>query len=188
MSAENMSSALMRGNIYIRSVLMKTIDINFLRKEMTSGVNAKVPIFFILVFGAIIVMMLAGSVNSPHDVKIATWGISAGLGLVCVVICGILPLLRHKRISDELRPEEIKVKKRAAADRYKKNDKRWVAFRGEEDDYIVSNEFYHHEFAPGREFYIISRVQMKNGREKEKLIGIYPADRYTIDMELMNWQ
>ena len=76
-----MSSALMRGNIYIRSVLMKTIDINFLRKEMTSGVNAKVPIFFILVFGAIIVMMLAGSVNSPHDVKIATWGISAGLGV-----------------------------------------------------------------------------------------------------------
>ena len=36
--------------------------------------------------------------------------------------------------------------------------------------------------------YIISRVQMKNGREKEKLIGIYPTDRYTIDTELMNWQ
>ena len=33
--------------------------------------------------------------------------------------------------------------------------------------------------------YIISRVQRKNGREKEKLIGIYPADRYTIDTELM---
>lgn len=167
---------------------MKTIDINFLRKEMTSGVNAKVPIFFILVFGAIIVMMLAGSVNSPHDVKIATWGISAGLGLVCVVIFGIVPLFRHKKNSEELRPEEIKVKKRAAADRYKKNDKRWVAFKCEEDDYIVSNDFYHHEFAPGREFYIISRVQRKNGREKEKLIGIYPADRYTIDTELMNWQ
>lgn len=167
---------------------METIDINFLRKEMTGGVKSKVPIFFIAVFGAIIVMMLAGSVNSPHDVKIATWGMSVGLGLVCVVICGILPLLSHKKNSDELRPEDVKVKKRAAADRYKKNDKRWVAFRGEEDDYIVSNEFYHHEFAPGREFYIISRVQMKNGREKEKLIGIYPADRYTIDMELMNWQ
>lgn len=80
---------------------METIDINFLRKEMTGGVKSKVPIFFIAVFGAIIVMMLAGSVNSPHDVKIATWGMSVGLGLVCVVICGILPLLSHKKNSDE---------------------------------------------------------------------------------------
>ena len=167
---------------------MKTIDINFLRKEMTGGVNAQVPLFFAIFFSVVIIVMLAGSAKAPHDVRVATWGISAGLWIVCVMICGILPLLSHKRNSDELHSEEIKVKKRAAADRYKKNDKRWVAFRGEEDDYIVSNEFYHHEFAPGREFYIISRVQMKNGREKEKLIGIYPADRYTIDMELMNWQ
>ena len=167
---------------------MNKIDLEFLKKEITGGTNTKVPLFFIIVFGIVIAMMLVGSVNSPHDVKVAIWGISAGLVLVCVVICGILPLLSHKKNSNELRPEDIRVKKRAAADRYKKNDKRWVAFRGEEDDYIVSNEFYHHEFAPGREFYIISRVQMKNGREKEKLIGIYPADRYTIDMELMNWQ
>ncbi len=160
---------------------MNKIDLEFLKKEITGGTNTKVPLFFIIVFGVVIAMMLVGSVNSPHDVKVAIWGISAGLVLVCVVICGILPLLSHKKSSNELRPEEIKVKKRAAADRYKKNDKRWVAFRGEEDDYIVSNEFYHHEFAPGREFYIISRVQRKNGRETEKLIGIYPADVYTID-------
>ena len=165
---------------------MKTIDINFLRKEMTGGVNAHVPLFFAIFFSVVIIVMLAGSAKAPHDVRVATWGISAGLWIVCVMICGILPLLSHKRNSDELHSEEIKVKKRAAADRYKKNDKRWVAFRGEEDDYIVSNEFYHHEFVPGREFYIISRVQRKNGREKEKLIGIYPADRYTIDTELMN--
>lgn len=167
---------------------MKTIDINFLRKEMTGGVNAQVPLFFAIFFSVVIIVMLAGSAKASHDVRVATCGISAGLWIICVMICGILPLLSHKRNSDELHSEEIKVKKRAAADRYKKNDKRWVAFRGEEDDYIVSNEFYHHEFVPGREFYIISRVQMKNGREKEKLIGIYPADRYTIDMELMNWQ
>lgn len=160
---------------------MNKIDLEFLKKEITGGTNTKVPLFFIIVFGVVIAMMLVGSVNSPHDVKVAIWGISAGLVLVCVVICGILPLLSHKKNSNELRPEEIRVKKRAAADRYKKNDKRWVAFKGEEDDYIVSNEFYHHEFAPGREFYIISRVQVKNGREAEKLIGIYPADVYTID-------
>ena len=165
---------------------MNKIDLEFLKKEITGGTNTKVPLFFIIVFGIVIAMMLVGSVNSPHDVKVAIWGISAGLVLVCVVICGILPLLSHKKNSNELRPEDIRVKKRAAADRYKKNDKRWVAFRGEEDDYIVSNEFYHHEFVPGREFYIISRVQRKNGREKEKLIGIYPADRYTIDTELMS--
>ena len=163
---------------------MQNIDINFLKKEIKSGVNTQVPLFFAIFFSVVIIVMLAGSAKAPHDVRVATWGISAGLWIVCVMICGIMPLLNHKRNSDELRPEEIKVKKRAAADRYKKNDKRWVAFRGEEDDYIVSNEFYHHEFAPGREFYIISRVQMKNGREKEKLIGIYPADRYTIDEEL----
>lgn len=163
---------------------MQNIDINFLKKEIKSGVNTQVPLFFAIFFSVVIIVMLAGSAKAPHDVRVATWGISAGLWIVCVMICGIMPLLRHKKNSDELRPEEIKVKKRAAADRYKKNDKRWVAFRGEEDDYIVSNEFYHHEFAPGREFYIISRVQMKNGREKEKLIGIYPADRYTIDTEL----
>lgn len=160
---------------------MNKIDLEFLKKEITGGTNTKVPLFFIIVFGVVIAMMLVGSVNSPHDVKVAIWGISAGLVLVCVVICGILPLLSHKKNSNELRPEEIRVKKRAAADRYKKNDKRWVAFKGEEDDYIVSNEFYHHEFAYGREFYIISRVQVKNGRETEKLIGIYPADVYTID-------
>ena len=167
---------------------MKTIDINFLRKEMTGGVNAQVPLFFAIFFSVVIIVMLAGSAKASHDVRVATCGISAGLWIICVMICGILPLLSHKRNSDELHSEEIKVKKRAATDRYKKNDKRWVAFRGEEDDYIVSNEFYHHEFAPGREFYIISRLQRKNCREKEKLIGIYPADRYTIDMELMNWQ
>ncbi|CDA73383.1 unknown [Ruminococcus sp. CAG:579] len=160
---------------------MNKIDLEFLKKEITGGTNTKVPLFFIIVFGIVIAMMLVGSVNSPHDVKVAIWGISAGLVLVCVVICGILPLLSHKKNSNELRPEDIRVKKRAAADRYKKNDKRWVAFKGEEDDYIVSNDFYHHEFASGREFYIISRVQMKNGRETEKLIGIYPADVYTID-------
>lgn len=170
----------------IRSELMKTIDINFLRKEMTGGVKSKVPIFFIAVFGAIIVMMLAGSVNSPHDVKIATWGMSVGLGLVCVVICGILPLLSHKKNSDELRPEDVRIKKRAAVEKYISNDDHWVAFKGEKYDRRVTNQFFYHEFAPGREFYIISRVQMKNGREKEKLIGIYPADRYTIDTELMN--
>ncbi len=160
---------------------MNKIDLEFLKKEITGGTNTKVPLFFIIVFGIVIAMMLVGSVNSPHDVKVAIWGISAGLVLVCVVICGILPLLSHKKNSNELRPEDIRVKKRAAADRYKKNDKHWVAFKGEEDDYIVSNDFYHHEFASGREFYIISRVQMKNGRETEKLIGIYPADVYTID-------
>ncbi len=160
---------------------MNKIDLEFLKKEITGGTNTKVPLFFIIVFGIVIAMMLVGSVNSPHDVKVAIWGISAGLVLVCVVICGILPLLSHKKNSNELRPEDIRVKKRAAANRYKKNDKRWVAFKGEEDDYIVSNDFYHHEFASGREFYIISRVQMKNGRETEKLIGIYPADVYTID-------
>ncbi len=167
---------------------METIDINFLRKEMTGGVKSKVPIFFIAVFGAIIVMMLAGSVNSPHDVKIATWGMSVGLGLVCVVICGILPLLSHKKNSDELRPEDVRIKKRAAVEKYISNDDHWVAFKGEKYDRRVTNQFFYHEFAPGREFYIISRVQMKNGREKEKLIGIYPTDRYTIDTELMNWQ
>lgn len=160
---------------------MNKIDLEFLKKEITGGTNTKVPLFFIIVFGIVIAMMLVGSVNSPHDVKVAIWGISAGLVLVCVVICGILPLLSHKKNSNELRPEDIRVKKRAAVDKYKKNDKHWAAFRGEEDDYIVSNDFYHHEFAPGREFYIISRVQMKNGRETEKLIGIYPADVYTID-------
>ena len=160
---------------------MNKIDLEILKKEITGGTNTKVPLFFNIVFGIVIAMMLVGSVNSPHDVKVAIWGISAGLVLVCVVICGILPLLSHKKNSNELRPEDIRVKKRAAADRYKKNDKRWVAFKGEEDDYIVSNDFYHHEFASGREFYIISRVQMKNGRETEKLIGIYPADVYTID-------
>lgn len=160
---------------------MKTINMEFLKKEITGGLNSKVPIFFIAVFGAIIVMMLLGSVNSPHDVKVATWGMSAGLGLVCVVICGIVPLISRKKNSDQLRPENIRVKKRVAVEKYISNDDHWVAFKGEKNDRRVTNQLYYHEFAPGREFYIISRVQVKNGREAEKLIGIYPADVYTID-------
>ncbi len=160
---------------------MKTINMEFLKKEITGGLNSKVPIFFIAVFGAIIVMMLLGSVNSPHDVKVATWGMSAGLGLVCVVICGIVPLISRKKNSDQLRPEDIRVKKRVAVEKYISNDDHWVAFKGEKNDRRVTNQLYYREFAPGREFYIISRVQVKNGREAEKLIGIYPADVYTID-------
>ena len=164
---------------------MKTIDINFLRKEMTGGVNAQVPLFFAIFFSVVIIVMLAGSAKAPHDVRVATCGISAGLWIVCVMICGILPLLRHKKNSDELRPENVRIKKRAAVEKYISNDDHWVAFKGEKYDRRVTNQFFYHEFAPGREFYIISRVQRKKGREKEKLIGIYPADRYTIDTELM---
>lgn len=160
---------------------MKTINMEFLKKEITGGLNSKVPIFFIAVFGAIIVMMLLGSVNSPHGVKVATWGMSAGLGLVCVVICGIVPLISRKKNSDQLRPEDIRVKKRVAVEKYISNDDHWVAFKGEKNDRRVTNQLYYREFAPGREFYIISRVQVKNGRGVEKLIGIYPADVYTID-------
>ena len=65
---------------------MNKIDLEFLKKEITGGTNTKVPLFFIIVFGIVIAMMLVGSVNSPHDVKGAIWGISAGLVLVCVVI------------------------------------------------------------------------------------------------------
>ena len=160
---------------------MNKIDLEFLKKEITGGMNTKVPLFFIIVFGVVIAMMLVGSVNSPHDVKVSIWGISAGLVLVCVVICGILPLLSHKKNSNELRPENIRVKKRVAVEKYISNDDHWVAFKGEKNDRRVTNQLYYREFAPGREFYIISRVQMKNGRETEKLIGIYPADVYTID-------
>lgn len=160
---------------------MKTINMEFLKKEITGGLNSKVPIFFIAVFGAIIVMMLLGSVNSPHDVKVATCGMSAGLGLVCVVICGIVPLISRKKNSDQLSHEDIRVKKRVAVEKYISNDDHWVAFKGEKNDRRVTNQLYYREFAPGREFYIISRVQVKNGREAEKLIGIYPADVYTID-------
>ena len=47
---------------------MNKIDLEFLKKEITGGTNTKVPLFFIIVFGIVIAMMLVGSVNSPHDV------------------------------------------------------------------------------------------------------------------------
>lgn len=163
---------------------MQKIDMAFLKKQITGGTNASVPKFFIGVFSAIIVMMLIGSIKSPHDVQVATWGICAGLALVCVVICGIIPLLNNKKNSDELSLENIQIKKRVARERYITNDNRWVAFDGEQDDYIVSMQFYSREFAVGREFYIIERVQQKNGKKIEKLIGIYPTDIYVLDGEL----
>lgn len=163
---------------------MQNIDIAFLKKEIKSGVNAQVPLFFAIFFSVVIIVMLAGSAKAPHDVRVATWGISAGLWIVCVMICGIKPLLNHKRTSNELCPENIKIKTCAAVEKYISNDDHWVAFEGEENDRRVTNQFFYREFVPGRVFHIVERVQYRNGRETKKLIGIYPADRYTIDEEL----
>ena len=46
MSAENMSSALMRGNIYIRSVLIETIDISIFKEQNALEKNPERFFFF----------------------------------------------------------------------------------------------------------------------------------------------
>lgn len=160
-------------------ILMKTINIDFLANEYEKNHGKKTSFFFVVVFVIVILLLLAGSAKSPHDVKVAIYGICAGIGVIFVFFGGLVPLLRARIKISSFKYGDLYAKKKLAVEKYRSNDRHWISFSGESNDYAVSSNTYSKDFAPGKEFYIV--IYKRNN--KEEVIGVYPTDQYDINTE-----